>query len=793
MSPGAAGTRWDDRTGDATNPWDDGMGEHPAPRWGDPAAARWGDAVLAALATAVAAWPVGPLLREATWVPATLLALVVVVVAGSLARRARLGAGRVLLAQAAAVALLTSWLLLPGQHWYGLPLPGAGLEALRLVDQGLATIRDDVVPVAANPGMTFVVVTALCAVALAVDLIGVTLRSPALAGLPLLLVVTIGASGTGEPLHPRYFLTAVVPWLVLLGRHGAGSLRVWRDRVHPASAGLRRSAHRYAGWGRSLAGAAVVLAVLVPAALPHRAPVTLVQALNRAAGVGDDGEVTFTETLDLSADLASRSPRPVLRYRTDDAQGVPLRVTASMTYDGRRWQPADDVLADAGQPPGPPAGMETELHALTVFHNELRAPQVAVPYPLLGADFGQIPWAVDEATGVATVAEHPGSYEAVYWRPAGDLPDGAGTGPVPELDPRTLELDPASHDLVVALATDVAGGAATQVQAAMAIQSYLRGSAFTYSLTLAPPVDGPDGAPLDPISHFLETKVGYCVQFATAMVMMSRALGIPARLAVGFLPGAEDDDGARTVRAADAHAWPELYITGVGWTRFEPTPGARTGVAPVYRTPADPDAATPTQAPSAAPEGPLREDPEDAETAAPERSPWVAGAAQAATWLAGAALAAAALALVPLAGRWRRGAARRRADDDASVVEGEWQALTASLADLGVRAPRGATPRQAQEHYARAAGLDPPTAAALARAAGRVQAARYAPGGAGVGTMAEDVREVAGRVRAALPWRRRLAAALWPRSGTEQLRDLGAAAHRRLGRLADSVARLLDR
>ena len=55
----------------------------------------------------------------------------------------------------------------------------------------------------------------------------------------------------------------------------------------------------------------------------------------------------------------------------------------------------------------------------------------------------------------------------------------------------------------------------------MAIQSYLRGGAFSYSLTLAAPVPGPDGSPLDPISNFLETKVGYCVQFATAMVMMS--------------------------------------------------------------------------------------------------------------------------------------------------------------------------------------------------------------------------------------------------------------------------------
>jgi transglutaminase-like putative cysteine protease len=56
------------------------------------------------------------------------------------------------------------------------------------------------------------------------------------------------------------------------------------------------------------------------------------------------------------------------------------------------------------------------------------------------------------------------------------------------------------------------------------------------------------------------------------MAAMARTLGIPARVAVGFIPGTATADGGMTVGLKDAHAWPELYFEGVGWTRFEPTP-----------------------------------------------------------------------------------------------------------------------------------------------------------------------------------------------------------------------------
>ena len=124
----------------------------------------------------------------------------------------------------------------------------------------------------------------------------------------------------------------------------------------------------------------------------------------------------------------------------------------------------------------------------------------------------------------------------------------------------------------------------TALEVARKVQAYLRGAQFTYSLELAD--QAADGDLSDePLARFLETKRGYCVQFASAMVMLSRAAGIPARMAVGFLPGSIDGDD-RVVRISDAHAWPELYFDRIGWLRFEPTPsGTQNTIAPSYSLP----------------------------------------------------------------------------------------------------------------------------------------------------------------------------------------------------------------
>ncbi len=98
----------------------------------------------------------------------------------------------------------------------------------------------------------------------------------------------------------------------------------------------------------------------------------------------------------------------------------------------------------------------------------------------------------------------------------------------------------------------------------------------------------------DVIGVFLQEKTGYCVHYASAMALMARSLGIPSRIAVGFQPGERSFDQGQTyytVNSDDLHAWPELFFQGVGWLRFEPTPGR--GTVPSYGVEAVDDPTTP--------------------------------------------------------------------------------------------------------------------------------------------------------------------------------------------------------
>jgi hypothetical protein len=163
----------------------------------------------------------------------------------------------------------------------------------------------------------------------------------------------------------------------------------------------------------------------------------------------------------------------------------------------------------------------------------------------------------------------------VYWPPGQALryEVSAHSGPplATPLSPaeryRDLEL-PLIDTRVVPLAREWSGEG-TPIERALAIQGHLRKD-FRYVL------DGPEKAVRDPLADFLFVrKEGYCEYFASAMAVMLRAEGIPARVATGFQTGYFNDvSGFYVVRASDAHAWVEAWIPGRGWLTFDPTPAA---------------------------------------------------------------------------------------------------------------------------------------------------------------------------------------------------------------------------
>jgi hypothetical protein len=276
------------------------------------------------------------------------------------------------------------------------------------------------------------------------------------------------------------------------------------------------------------------------------------------------------------------------------------------------------------------------------------------------------------------------------------------------------------------------------------------------------------------------------------MAVLARVLGIPARVGMGYTAGTQQPNGEWVVRTKDAHAWPELYFTGVGWLRFEPTPGGDGGqgsaTVPSYTAPqllpgspgSDPQTQAPTtgtgsgSAPSSTPTVTRhRTDTLADEHAAPGAVPESHTSHLPVTWLL-VGLVVVLILLTPATLR-RVTRARRwcRAKTDAAVAHAAWDELRADAADHRFRWPASETPRATGRRLTEALALDGAAAEALARLARAEERARYAPSAEPLAAPRDDVRllRAAFGVRASrrVRWRARL----FPPSATRSLRRAG--------------------
>jgi transglutaminase-like putative cysteine protease len=309
------------------------------------------------------------------------------------------------------------------------------------------------------------------------------------------------------------------------------------------------------------------------------------------------------------------------------------------------------------------------------------------------------------------------------------------------------------------LAQRFTAGAATPYDRALALRDSLR-VGFIYDET------APAGASSDALDHFLfGSHRGYCEQFAGAYAAMARAVGLPARVAVGFTPGTYDGAaGVWRVTTREAHAWPEVFLDGIGWTAFEPTPG-RVLPGPGDRLRLDTPAQLAAAArPSGGRGGPLaltRVDPGGAaglDAGPGGRAGGLAGAVTHPNRLWWLGLGALGLVALPPAAKTRRRRRRRRARADEAVLAA-WAEALDRLGEAGLPRRTADTPRE----FARRAGrVRPGLAPAISRLAELVNGAAYgAEGGTGAGA---EAWAAAGQVVRALDahdpgwerWRRRL-------------------------------------
>lgn len=153
----------------------------------------------------------------------------------------------------------------------------------------------------------------------------------------------------------------------------------------------------------------------------------------------------------------------------------------------------------------------------------------------------------------------------------------SGPGLYPESFTRHFLQLPTHSERIGALARDIAQTQRSIYEKATAIQTYLTHN-YRYSL------DAPLAEQDQPLEEFLfSRKTGYCEHYATAMVILLRSIGIPARLVTGFLATEWNEYGNYyLVRQQDAHAWVEVYLPHSGWIMMDPTPSSIESIGSEY-------------------------------------------------------------------------------------------------------------------------------------------------------------------------------------------------------------------
>ncbi len=748
--------------------------------------ARAADAALAAVATLAVTLPLTDLFTPtAAWVRPSLLFVALIAVTGGLLRSVTTSRPLVVAGQALVGFEAVSLVHGGGHLWLGVVPTVDTVHALGiLLTDAYNSVTSYSAPAPADRGTTLAVSLLIALTALATDAIAVTYRSPAVAGIPLLTAYLSAATNTGSGLAAWLVVPPAVAWLAMVGRQGVRSLRTWGGTAAPGARPDTDPASSFATVGRVVGVSALAAAVVVPALVPHLPTTFIADGLGRTDnGRGNGSSVRLSTSIDIARDLADRSSDPVLVYTTTAEDPEPLRVGLLDTYRRGRWQASSDVsfVPLDGRLPGSSATPDVRrtTEKITVSSSSVGLPQVAMPANPVGTPFPTGTWRVTGDGLVELTAPIP-DYTVEFEQLAPTAEQFGTTAGFGSPDSEDLALEPRSEAEVRALLDEVTAGDDTPLEIATKIQDYLRGPDFTYSEDLADQTAEGQRRE-EPLVSFLETKRGYCVQFSSAMIMLSRAAGIPARMAVGFLPGAIDGE-QRIVRVSDAHAWPELFFPDLGWMRFEPTPGVRSGIAPAYtrETSAPENSALPVPTASASPSASAAPRPTGDVTAEDPTDPGSTGVDTGVLDVVrtnaptiGGVLGVLVLAGLTPFGAWlARRRSRRRARDDAERVEAEWQSLLLRLGDIGIVPGDGSTPRQASHELGRAAYLTPDEDAALGRVVATLERARYARPGAELPDVQDDARTV---WRAALGRRRRsdqVRALLLPEEGRRQWRSL---------------------
>ncbi|WP_432788926.1 DUF3488 and transglutaminase-like domain-containing protein [Brevibacterium sp. K11IcPPYGO002] len=634
----------------------------------------WLEAIVVFVAMALTALAVSAVFRDLAWLPPVLVAVAVVVIVGAVFRTvpALRSTGTAVIAQCVA-GLIAVFVVCAGDSLLlgFIPTGGSFGAVIDLLSEGVSDLYATAPPAASTPGFIAMLTIAFTLITILIDGLVSDLRAPKVGGVLLLVLWMI----------PVYFAAQEVKWWHVVAILAAFLLLMLSPYL-PAT--------RWRGGMTAILAGAVALAIGIglPVLLPP------VPTLPDRASKGQ-GDLTVTNPfLNLRQNLGDRDDATLFSYQTTDEDADPIRLTSIDDFDGENWAPSPfslDPFAIASDGMPWPAGMPrdtnfTEETINVAVGDNYDQQYLPSPYaPQQPKDLGRR-WIFDEKTlTIVGNGEKTGGlqYSMDYLSPNPDVEDLQSATPVSESDFETeLAVPDSLPPSVKETAERVTADAENQWEAAVLLQAYFRGGDFEYSL------DAPERASGDAISDFLAEKQGYCVQFSSAMTIMARTMGIPARIGVGYAGGDESENGT-DVSMQDSHAWPELYFEGAGWVRFEPTPGGPAGDPPKW-TLADgagqqedseeSESASPSEEPteSASPTG-GSDEPTEEETSTQAAEP---AGSNLGTVIGSAVIVLVLLLLAALPAIWRS-ILRSRRTKDPQNLEAVWTEVRALATDYG--------------------------------------------------------------------------------------------------------------
>ncbi|MGJ7906122.1 transglutaminase TgpA family protein [Actinopolyspora sp. H202] len=436
-------------------------------------------------------------------------------------------------------------------------------EFSNLLGEAVEVIRTGIPPVPAESAIVTLVCSGIGVVTILVDRIAVTCRAPAVAGLVLLCMFAIPAS----------LADRMLPWWVFAGSALGFAVLL------PLGVGLPRSGKEGGVSARRLSEAVTVTAMACVVGLLAGAVFTGVGTRGRIPGADrnptapDTGEIGLRPFTSLRGQLTRDEEVELFRV-----EGLPrdtyLRAMTLSRFDPERgWRLGrlPEGIPVQGRLPMPPGAERSTaapkpIEIEPVGYRDAWLPVFGVPRQVSG--IGE-DWRYDPDSGM------------VFTRETDDTESYTELAVLP--DPSKAELRASSGNSSVDRAYIATSGAGKRVRElarritanadnrfdrALALNNYFTDptNGFSYELGTAPPSSH------RALEDFLfRGKRGYCEQFASAMAVLLREIGIPSRVAVGFTSGRPRGD-ERVITTEDAHAWVEAHFPGHGWVTFDPTP-----------------------------------------------------------------------------------------------------------------------------------------------------------------------------------------------------------------------------